>query len=250
MVRIDGNGGRAGGTLEEGQIRGRCREGETGLRGRRGPVVDQVGGIDGSDAGGEVPTCARAIGRQVGVVRGGKNARRGAVQKAVEAARAVHSHVALRHVVEDANRRNAAPVGRTAGGVATGAVLDRSQRVISKVGITLPRTGLLIHERLDACHDGRCEGCSTRTRPTTRGPRTSGATIGSVGPTKDVVVAPKTVRSEERNVRSVPDPVVGIAEDHLPGRFGPALTGAAYHAVGRGSARGTSARTTTPATVV
>ena len=110
----------------------------------------------------------------------------------------------------------------------------------------MARTRLLIHQGLDARHDGRGKGSSACTGPAAGGTSTRRTTVGSVGPAKDVEVAPKAVSSEEGDVWSVADAVVGIAENGLPRGFRPAFARATNNVArrGRASRAGAGAATT------
>ena len=166
---------------------------------------------------------------------------------AIAGARAVDVHVALRHVVKNAIAGHAIAVRRIAGRVAARAVLRGGKLVINWVRITLARTHLLVHDGLDASHDGRRERCPAGSRPTAGIAGARGTAVQRVRPAKHVVVTPKAVRSEERNVGSVTHAVIWIANESLPRRLGPSLASAAHHSgngrrTGRTSAWTTAAR--------
>ena len=79
------------------------------MRCGRGPVVDQVGGVNRTDAGSEVPTGSRSISWRERRIRSGKNAD-GTVRKKTIGTGAIHIHVTHGHVVENAARANSIPI--------------------------------------------------------------------------------------------------------------------------------------------
>src|ERR1700756_370382 len=94
----------------------------------------------------------------------------------------------------------------------------------------------MVNECLNTRHDGRGERSSTRTRPRTRIGAAGRAPLRCVRPAENVVMAPETIGGEERNVWSVAQTVVRIAEYRLPRWLGPSRTCTPDNAVGgRGS---------------
>src|SRR6266478_7281497 len=99
--------------------------------------------------------------------------------------------------------------------------------------ISLRPAGFLIDERLDARHDGRSERRAAGAGPSAWIGAAGSPAVLSIRPAENVEVAPESIGSEERNVRSVAHAVVGIAEYALPGRFRPSLASAADDAACR-----------------
>jgi len=102
---------------------------------------------------------------------------------------------------------------------------------------------LLIDERLDASHNRRSKRGAPRAGPGTRIRAASRSAIRGIRPAKHVEVAPQAVCGEEGDVWSVAYGIVGVAEDGLPRRLGPALAGAADYTTSSGRAAGALART-------
>src|SRR5216684_21555 len=144
--------------------------GEVETRYCRGPwpVVHQVGGIEGANAGGEVPAYACAVSGAKRTIGGGEHTDGAAPQVAI-GANAVHVHVALSYIIENTGTRNRVSVARVARSVAARTVLGSRELIVNGVGITLARSSLLIHKGLDAGHDGGGKGSSTRAGPAARG---------------------------------------------------------------------------------
>jgi len=115
-------------------------------------VEHQVVGVDGADAGGEIPAGGGAVGLEVRGVAGGEHAVGARWAVAIVGAGAIHVHVALGDVIEGAGSADGVAVAGIAGGAATRAIFGGGNLVINGIGITLA-PGFLIHERLDAGHD-------------------------------------------------------------------------------------------------
>ena len=109
-----------------------------------------------------------AVSRAKCTVGGGEHANGAAPQVAI-GADAVHVYVALSYVIKNAGTGNCVSVARVAGSVAARTVLGGRELIVDGIGITLARSSLLIHKRLDAGHDGGGKGSSTRARPAARG---------------------------------------------------------------------------------
>lgn len=82
------------------------------------PVIDEVVGVDGAYAGGEIPAGCGAIGGCVGGVGGREYAVGPGRPVAVVGAGAVDVDVALLDVVEGAGRGDSVAIGGVAAGVA------------------------------------------------------------------------------------------------------------------------------------
>jgi hypothetical protein len=158
-------------------------------------------------------------------------------------ARAVHVHVALLDVVENAAAGDAVSQRRIARSVPAGSIFGGRQTVIRRIRISLARAGLLIDQSLDPGQNRRSEGRSTRTRPSAwrsgaRGP----AVRTGTGIAKHKEMAPETVRRKQRNIRQVSYAIARHAYQHLPRRFSPARATAADHPGGGWRPRRTTAR--------
>ena len=129
---------------------------------------------------------------------------------------AIHIHVAQRDVIENTSAGNARAVGRIAGTVSARSVFRGCELVVSGIGIALARADPLVHQRLNAGHDGRRERRASRTGPVAWRPAARRSAISGIRPAENVVVAPEAVSGKERNVRSVPYAVLGVAQDGLP----------------------------------
>src|SRR5262249_39791830 len=138
--------------------------------------------------------------------------------------------------------------GRSARGIASaaaaGTVFRGSELVINRGGIALRRAGLLVNQGLNGGGGWRRERSAACAGPSAGIGTARGASIGSVRPAENVVVAPEAVGSEERNVRRVAHAIGRIAEDGLPGWLGPSGACAADDSVCRRRARGALTRTT------
>ena len=199
---------------------------------RPGPVVHQVGGVDGADAGSKIPAHCCAVCGVKRAVRGGQHADRAASQVAVRAD-AVHVHITQGNVVENAGTGDSVPIARIARTAAARTVLGSGELIVDGCRIALRAAGLLIDERLDAGHDGRRKRSAARAGPCARIAAAGRSTVRSVRPAKHIEVAPQAIRGKQRDVRSVANAVVGITENSLPRRLWPSGTRAA-HNTGRG----------------
>src|SRR5580698_1508366 len=146
--------------------------GGRGGGGGLGPGFEEVGGVDGAEASGEIVAGSGGVGGVVVVGGGGEFADDflfGAVAIVEVASLVIFAagdvDVAERDVVEDAGSGGeiagglAGVTARGAGGVRE---LLLRERVVDVVGVALLAVAL-IDERLDACHRGRCEGCAATT---------------------------------------------------------------------------------------
>src|SRR5580698_8231365 len=147
--------------------------GGRGGGGGLGPGFEEVGGVDGAEAGGEVVAGGGGVGGVVVVGGGGEFAQDffvGSVAIVEVAGLGILSagdvDVAERDVVEDAGCGGeiagslAGVATRCAGGMGE---LLLGERVVNVVGVALFAVAL-IDERLNACHCGRGEGCTATTK--------------------------------------------------------------------------------------
>lgn len=188
------------------------RSGETEIRaGGTRPVVYEVGDVDGADAGGEVPAGGSGEGGLIRAIRSGEDAGSVGGIKTVGDSGAVHGHVALSDVVENAGRRNGIAERGVAGRIAAGTVFAGRKTVERGIWIALPRASLLVDERLNASHDRGSKRSSSRAGPPAGSAGAGGAAVGGVGIAEKVVVRPKAIGGEERNIGDVAKGVIGIA---------------------------------------
>jgi hypothetical protein len=169
--------------------------------------------VDGADSRGKVPAGGCSIRFRVRAAGSRKHAFFARRQVAIAGARAVHVHVALGHVIENARACRAVVICGVAGGGAGRAIFASGYRVIDGIRIALEAPSTLVDQRLDAGHDRRRERCSTRAGPTAGSACTGSSAIAYIRPANYVVVAPDAIRGEQRDVRNVAHAVVRNADD-------------------------------------
>lgn len=208
--------------------RGRCRA---------RPVLHQISSVDGADTRGEVPANLSTEGGLERTVRCGKHARKSGRRVAIVGTCAVHIHVALCDVIENAGASDGVSIGRIARAVAAGTVFARGEFVIDRIGISLPSARTLINESLDTRENRRGERSSTRTGPAARVATADGSAITEVRKAKNIVVTPNAVGREERNVGKVAHAIVRVAHHGLPRGLCPSLAASADNTIYRRRAR-------------
>jgi hypothetical protein len=160
------------------------------------PVIHEVRCIESPDSGRKVPSGRSDECRAVGIIRSGKHALYSRREVAVDGTGTIDVHVALGHIVKCTGGGRPISIARIARTVTARAILGGSKLVEYGVGISLARAHLLIDERLDSGHDGRGEGCSSRTGPRA-GIASAGSTpVHSIGPAENIIMTPETIRSE------------------------------------------------------
>ncbi len=139
--------------------------------------------------------------------------------------------------MKDAGAHARVPIRRIACGRA------RCQLVIHVVRIALRAIRLLIHQRLNARHDRRCERRAARARPSARIARARRAAVANIRPAHHIVVAPHARASEERYVGDVAHAIArNSREPRLPRGLRISLARSARHAGGIGRPSGACAR--------
>ena len=104
--------------------------------------------------------------------------------------------------------------------------------VCSKPDSGLPwPSHLLIHQRLNSGHDRGSKRSSPRAGPSVWWVRARRAAARGIRKADHVVVAPESVRGEQRYVGKIPHAIArNTGHPGLPGRFGVSLTTSSYHA--------------------
>ena len=161
----------------------------------------------------------------------------------ISATNAIDVNIAESYVIENAAASCSGAIGRIARAAAASPVLKVSELVVDRIGIALRCAHFLVDQRLNAGHDRRRKRGAPGPGPVARISCAGGSTIGGVRPAKDVIVAPQTVGSEERDIGSIAHAVTRVAEHRLPHWLGPALAASAYHVRRRGLACRTAAWT-------
>jgi len=163
---------------------------------RSRPVRHQVRRVHRSNSRRKVPSSSRPVRQLVRAARSRQHSVSSRRLIAVMRARAVHIHVALGHVVENARASRAISQRRVARAASARAILGCRQLVVRRIRIALLRPSLLIHQRLDACQNWRRERRSARSGPSTGCARASRAAARRIRIAEYVVVAPHAVRRE------------------------------------------------------
>lgn len=205
------------------------------------PAFRQIERIDTADSCRVIVAGGRKVRRLIGTRRSRQHAVRPAAVEAVERSdgdaalnqrQAIDVVVSKGHIVEHTLRAGLVAESR----IARAARISRElrQRVVHIVRISLVRLGGFIDQSLDARHDRRSERGSAGTGPGGRsaGARGSAETGSRVRIAENVVMAPKAVAGEQRDIGNVAHAIVGIAEDAALERgFGIASASSADHAL-------------------